>query len=203
VPLCPHAGRPGRDDAINGVLDAMQRLAPEVLRDLQRLEVCTWTKTYHLEEASPYVMEKFRALRDWWAKHPHAAADLRCGAWIDLVGSVLSPADEAWVRAEAHAKNLPNPLSETLAQWLARARRLYKDRDAACGRAYRPYQRWKQFQRHCDWFVDVQVLGTRPATLATRLKVDRVAIERETKKIAARLGVARRTWPRGRRRHTH
>jgi hypothetical protein len=185
------------------VMGALKRRDLSALRRLRdatgELEsvVAAWAKAQHL--LSPVVNLYLQGVLHWWRHQPIHASRL---TFDDAVHGgmfvVPSPRDEAWEQQQTHHRNLPNPQHESLAEWLARARDLYQSRAAVQKHRRKRRLRRTEFERQCDWFIQVHVQGVRPSVVAKATGINRAAIERGTDRIAALLGLQRRRWRPGR-----
>ena len=116
----------------------------------------------------------------YWSEFPEDEPTLTLGGYT----TVLARRTDAphWFDVVPRDKRdlyLQTPAVETIDQWLDRARSIYRER-AAVEKSERPYLRSAYFRSHCEWFVDVQVIGKRPAEVAERAHTDRTGVERET-----------------------
>src|SRR5262245_52292220 len=97
--------------------------------------------------------------RAYWRKYPQKGQDLRFLDVQEILATAggAVPKEDDWLPQPPHEPNLPEPNKESAADWLKRAKRLYESRTN--GHRRRPAPRWKNFERHCDWFVQLEVLG--------------------------------------------
>jgi len=190
---------PTSDDAAHFVLKALKSRAPHLLEELRDAAgdddvaiVNEWAQRHQLK--TPLVTNILAKHRAWWRKYPQHASGLELGGIARVItGWMPSPREMKWVQQHTHYSVLPDPRCETLAEWLNRATDLYRQRAQITGRTYRPI-REDTFLTHCDWFVQVHVMGVRPSRVAGATDD---AVEKATKKIAALLRLQRRRWPRG------
>jgi len=138
-------------------------------------------------ESAPIVKYASR-LRKYWSGNPREAA--RLTATILSGPPYVYPPEEAqWVeRQRANVYGiLPAPHSETLEEWLARAKDLYRERYRTMkrGTAAGDQPRNDKTARHCDWFVRVHLLGWRVD------EADHAAVSRAVSKVARLLGISR------------
>jgi hypothetical protein len=95
------------------------------------------------------------------------------------------------------SKLLPNPIDESLTEWLARSKALYLDAASFLKvpkvRPRSSTQRYTVLTRHCEWFVQVQVHGMTLSAVAREHRTDRAAVDRATRRVAGLLQLKRRT----------
>ena len=194
-------------ETIEAVFEALRAVAPTCLQELRDGDgdVESWAERHHLN--SPCLIDRARILRDWWLnclRHQRLATDAN-RLTIDglVVVKVNTRGDHEWVRNKIGAgrdaderdwivaENLPQPARETQRQWLARAANMYRERSALSPRRSRPRRREDSYYQ---WLVEILVLERRPTVIANAHNVDRASVERETKKLAALLGLTRRRW---------
>ena len=198
-----------QNQAVEHLFAALSDRCPQVLAALRdgggtdATVARDWASDHHLD--CPSVVDYACLLRSQWARSARRAERLG-GGRISGVAEFRFPteAERAWIAtAQTDPRNLPQPETESLTEWRARASALYRAREAIqypAGRAHRPPPaRGDKLAQHAEWFAEVQVNGLRPGDLSRRVHVDRTAIERETRRFATLLGLQRRTWPRGRR----
>jgi hypothetical protein len=192
-------------NVVGALFEALGRVAvgQELLQKLRSLpddaDIASWAAASHLN--SPAIVEYAIGIREYWRSNPHRAAKLHT-RWLTIVvvGPDRSEKDPEWASTGRLDDVQPKP-GETERQYLLRHRRIFRERRAFIGDDHEKKPLSVLFPevspRHAEWFVFVNVAGERPTQLARRMKCDRAAVERATRKIAGLLGVQRRTWPVG------
>jgi hypothetical protein len=117
------------EEAASELFSALQRFAPNILRALRdakgQCPIDAWASANRIAYRS--VMSGAEYLRVWWEANPRKAQDLRivkviCG--IAGMPKPLPPAEERWLSAVWPTVEPPDPMAESLADWLRRARTL-------------------------------------------------------------------------------
>jgi hypothetical protein len=188
-------------DFVLGALHARYPRAIEELRDATGNDTdvaATWSNDHYL--GARWIVDCLVLQRRWWTKFPERAAGLSFGGFGHQVIGALPHADALLQIEYDGSPSLPDPHDETLDEWLQRAKALYADRTAlGLQRSGRPARsQWAVFARHCDWFVQAQVLEFKITDVSISTRADRGVIERAVRRIADLLGVPRRKGPRGR-----
>jgi hypothetical protein len=177
--------------ALDFVLFALRERAPALLKEFRDMPgddaaaAVAWAHRHHIPAA--VLLEYLPSLRRAWRDRPGCSSALIFCGHLYLSASVDDAVSSEWTRRNARVENLPAS-GESLAQWLARARELFTERQRISPRrTKRP--RWNEFARHCDWFVQRQILGLSAAKIANETHCDRAAVVRGVAKVVRILDI--------------
>jgi hypothetical protein len=193
---------------VRELFEALQTECDKALKDLKarsltKADIVAWTKAYHLECRfhTPEMSGAFTGawgLRTWWERNPDAAAKLIIGGPETMLFAAAAKGSPEDLWLKSHQRGcLPFPRGESLEQYLARARKMYRELNALIPKSQRfKARRHDRAAENMKWFVRVQVKGKRPSSVAGK-HATRSAVEKAVHRIAKDLGVCRRPFPRG------
>jgi hypothetical protein len=169
--------------------------APRVLEALRACSspesIADWALVHHLD--SPCIRQYAEHLLRDWVAHPAQAERLQpLFPALDLAGTTGSPPVILG----------PDFSCESKRSFLRRCAAAY-DAQRPPRRSQRPAIRPQEWDRHCLWFVALQINDLGPTAIADRADVTPAAVDRATRDVASRLGLERRRFRPGRQKRLH